>query len=95
MTSAPDECIPTVVGGGRVLLYSRIDRRHRSRHANQQTRYGVAICAQPNGSGVFLFTCEEGWNPVFDTSHPSVLEAKRQAELEWEGLDVTWEEPPR
>lgn len=32
--------------------------------------------------------------PVFDSWHATVAEAKRQAALEFEGGDSTWEEPP-
>ncbi len=85
--------IPTILGGCRVLYYTRIDERHVSRKRTTSTPYGLAIC-DADGSGVFLFTCGEGWTTVFDSWLRTVAEAKRQAALEFEGVDSTWEQPP-
>jgi hypothetical protein len=94
MVYEPRECIPTIIGGGRVLLYSRIDSRHRARHGVEWGPYGLAICEEKGGPGIFLFRCEDDWMPVRDSWHTTVEEAKRQAEAEWEGISSTWETPP-
>jgi len=85
--------IPTIVGGGRVLYYTRIDERHVPRRPAAIVPYGLAIC-EVAGRGIFLFTCEDDWMPVFDSWHETVDEAKRQAVFEFAGVDATWEEPP-
>ena len=84
--------IPTIIGGGRVLYYTRLDERHVTRKAVGDLPYGLAIC-DIEGSGIFLFTCEDDWMPVFDSCHASAEEAKRQAAFEVEGADLTWEQP--
>jgi hypothetical protein len=85
--------IPTIIGGGRVLHYTRLDERHVSHKEVTTLPYGLAIC-EVEGSGIFLFMCEDDWMPVFDSWHATVAEAKRQAAFEFEGVDSTWEEPP-
>ena len=85
--------IPTIIGGGRVLHYTRIDERHVARKESTDLPYGVAIC-DVEGSGIFLFTCEDDWMPVFDSWHASIEEAKRQAAFDFDGVDSSWEEPP-
>jgi hypothetical protein len=85
--------IPTIIGGGRVLFYTRIDERHVARDGSTDLPYGLAIC-EVDGSGIFLFTCEDDWMPAFDSWHATVDEAKRQAAFEFDGVDVTWEQPP-
>ncbi len=85
--------IPTIIGGGRVLHYTRLDERHVPRTTAAMVPYGLAIC-EVEGSGIFLFTCEDDWMPVFDSWHGSVAEAKRQAACEFEGVESTWEQAP-
>jgi len=94
MSEGPHRSIPTIIGGGRVLFYSRIDERHRSRRPGQDGPYGLAICERKDSPGVFLFTCEDDWMPVVDSWHATVEEAKQQAAFEWDGIDATWDEPP-
>lgn len=90
----PRECIPTVIGAGRVVFYSRIDARHKARARVETEPYGLAICQAKDGSGFFLFTCEDDWMPVYDSWHASLDEAKNQAAYEWDGIGETWEAPP-
>jgi len=85
--------IPTIIGGGRVLFYTRIDDRHAARQEATDLPYGLAIC-EVEGNGIFLFTCDDDWMPDFDSWHATVDEAKRQAAFEFDGVDSTWEEPP-
>ena len=90
----PRQSIPAMIDGGRVLFYSRIDRRHRLRRSGQEETYGLVICEQKGSPGVFLFTCEEDWAPIFDSWHTTIKEAKKQAAFQWDGIEATWEEPP-
>ena len=85
--------IPTIIGGGRVLWYTRIDERHVPRKDSAPVPFGLAIC-EVQGSGVLLFTCEDDWMPVFDSWHATVTEARRQAASEFEGVESAWEQPP-
>ena len=94
MDGDPRECIPTIIGGGKVLLYSRIDDRHRASQQVEAEPYGIAICQEKDGRGVLLFTCEDDWMPVFDSWHATTDEAKAQAASQWDGIADTWEEPP-
>ena len=74
--------IPTIIGGGRVLYYTRLDERHVPHREVTILPYGLAICGA-EGSGIFLFKCEDDWMPVFDSWHATVDEAKRQAAFEF------------
>jgi hypothetical protein len=98
-----EENIPTIIGASPVVLFSQIDERHRAtggcRHIVHGggvlgPAWGVAICRSTDGEGYFLFSCEDDWIPVSDTWHPTLEEAKRQAEFEYNGLAATWESPP-
>jgi hypothetical protein len=102
--STPEaENIPSIIGGLRVLLCSRIDERHQQAGVGWQSLiegnvkvrgWGVAICESADGDGFRLLTCEDDWTPVAHTRHPTLEEAKRQAEFEYEGLESTWQTPP-
>ena len=85
--------VPTVIGGGRVLFYTRIDERHSACDGRSRLPYGLAI-VDVEGSGIFLFTCEDDWMPVFDSWHMTVDDAKQQAAFEFNGIQSTWERPP-
>lgn len=85
--------IPSIIGRGRVLYYTRIDERHVPRENPTNLPYGIAIC-DVDGSGIFLFTCEDDWIPVTGSRHASVEDAKGQAAFEFNGVHSTWEEPP-
>jgi len=60
-----------------VLFYSRIDEFHVPRDGSTDLPFGLAIC-EADGSGIFLFTCEDDWMPVFHSWHATIDEAKRQ-----------------
>jgi hypothetical protein len=94
--------IPTIIDGGRVVLYSRIDERHELTGAGWQIlhgedvlapAWGVAICESMDTGGFILVSCEEDWIPVAETRHPTLEAAKRQAEFEYDGLQSTWQMP--
>jgi hypothetical protein len=103
MSSPRPENAPSIIGGLGVVLYSRIDERHRPtggcRHVvhgggELGPAWGVAICTDPDTGGFFVFSCEHNWIPAADSWHASLEEARRQAEFEYEGLGATWEVAP-
>lgn len=97
------ENIPTIVGALPVVLYTRIDERHRPtvgcRHVLRSNdisgpAWGVAICKSNDTVGYSVFRCEDDWYPIGGSWHATLEEAIRQAELEYHGLASTWAEPP-
>jgi hypothetical protein len=50
----------------------------------------LAICQYAGDSGFYLFYCDEQWEPLTDTFHVSLSEAKRQAEFEYAGISSHW-----
>lgn len=97
------ENIPTIVGALPVVLYTRIDERHRPtidcRHILRSSgisgpAWGVAICKSNDIVGYSVFRCEDDWYPIDDSWHATLEGAVRQAELEYHGLADSWAEPP-
>jgi hypothetical protein len=91
---------PDRIGGAKVLWFSPIDHRHRPtgcRHLVgedlQGAAAGLAICEYENEDAFYLFGCDAEWKSVTDSWHPTVEEARRQAEFEYEGVSATWQEP--
>jgi hypothetical protein len=41
-------------------------------------------------AGIYLFYCDDQWQVLADTWHPSVNNAKAQAEFEYEGISELW-----
>jgi hypothetical protein len=88
---------PEQSGGARVLLYTAIDERHRPTGNCRQIVAGVlqgpaaglAICQYDGEDCVYLFGRDERWSIIMDTWHPTIEEAKRQAEFEYEGVAAT------
>jgi hypothetical protein len=88
---------PNLIGEATVVCYSPIDSRHRPTGGCRQIvagvlqgpAAGVAICRY-DASGYYLFGCDENWQSVTDTWHPTIEEAKAQAEFEYEGVSMTW-----
>jgi len=79
-----------------VVLFSPIDFRHQPTgkcwHTGVHGKIaGLAICKQAGETGYYLFGCNYDWNPITDTWHESVAEAKAQAEFEYEGVSATWQ----
>ena len=79
------------------ICYAVLDLEDRSVEeaslANPRPRpmYAKAICECDYG--LFLFSCDEQWNVMFDTLHESVDEAKQQAEFEHPGMNGRWVYP--
>ena len=49
-----------------------------------------ALAIVMSETGVFLFHCDREWQVLADTWHPSVTEAKAQAEWEYAGISKVW-----
>jgi hypothetical protein len=89
--------IPRAVDGIPVLWFTAIDSRHRPtgacRHISSRGLFdpaaGLLICGHEKSS-VYLFSCDADWVPFTDTWHPSIEEAKCQAEFEYAGSSATW-----
>jgi hypothetical protein len=83
------------------MLFTPVDERHRRtgccRHIvagdRQGPAAGLAICSYDGEPGCFLFGCDANWESVTDTWHPTVEEAMRQAEFEYEGITPAWRRP--
>jgi hypothetical protein len=89
---------PGFIGKAKVLYYTSIDSRHRATGNCKQIVAGVlqgpasglAICQYEGEDCFYLFGCDSDWNPVTDTWHQSIEDAKAQAEFEYEGVSGTW-----
>jgi hypothetical protein len=90
--------IPRHIGDFVVVCYASIDARHRAtgktrHHVDgrlQPAMAGLAICRYPDDSEFYLLYCDADWRPVTDTCHPTVEQAKHQAEFEYAGVSATW-----
>jgi hypothetical protein len=90
--------VPKIVGTLQLVCYSPIDERHRFFGKTRQivkgqlmgAMAGLVICQTPDSQEFYLFGCDADWNVVTDTWHQSLLEAKDQAEFEYEGISQTW-----
>lgn len=93
--------VPEEVGIARVVLYAVIDNSHRHTGNCRQivagelmgAAAGLAICHCETENGFYLFGCDEHWEPVTDTWHGSLEDAKEQAEFEYEGVSAAWQKP--
>src|SRR5688572_4558478 len=89
---------PPMIAGARVICFTGIDQRHRftgnCKHGigNQVIGQmdGLAICQYEGEKEFYLFGCDAGWQCVTDTLHPTLEDAKFQAEFEYEGVSKTW-----
>ena len=92
--------VPVEIGEDAMLWFTPIDDRHRPtgncRHFTPSGVVGVAtglfICGRDKGP-VILHRCDADWVSLADTWHETVAEAKRQAEFEYAGSQVTWQRP--
>jgi Fic/DOC family len=97
---APRADCPEIIRAARVICYTPLDSRHRHSRKTRQIvggalqgpAAGLAICHDEEGGyhHYFLFGCNEAWEPLTDTWHQTVEEAKSQAEFEYEGVSATW-----
>jgi len=89
---------PKRIGDFVVLYYTVIDSRHRftgrTQHRFgtnvQNTVAGLAICGFTGDANFYLLYCNHAWDPINDSTHPTLAEAKHQAEQEFAGSAKTW-----
>jgi hypothetical protein len=53
---------------------------------------GLAICQYAGENSFYLFYCDENWKVMTDTFHLSLVDAKHQAEYEYEGISKYWKQ---
>lgn len=91
--------VPKIIRDAKVNLFTPIDSRHRPTGNCEQIVAGelqgpaaaLAICQYGGESSYYLFACDAEWNSVTDTWHPTLEDAKEQAEFEYEGVSKTWQ----
>jgi hypothetical protein len=89
---------PRTIHDAQVIQFSPLDARHKHTGNCRQIVGGVlqgpaaglAICQYRGDSSFYLFGCNANWEPITDTCHLSLEEAKQQAEFEYEGISRTW-----
>lgn len=81
---------PSVIDGARVLRYASVDglaptgtARHVVAGEVVTTFSGLAIASYDDGSGYYLFRCDDRWRVVTDTLHDSAEKAMDQARFEF------------
>ncbi len=85
--------------GGKIILFSPIDSRHKRTGACKQIVNGVLqgpaagliIQYDDETEGYFLFSCDANWEVFADTWHDTLKGAKEQAEFEYKGVSDTWQ----
>lgn len=90
---------PRKIDGRDVVCYSQIDERHKPtgncrqvmRGEIQGSAAGLIICQMPEESCDYLYGCDADWNVVSDTWHPTLDDAKNQAEFEYSRVSSTWQ----
>lgn len=91
--------VPREIDGTRVICFTPIDERHRPTGNCKQTvggivqgpAVGLAICRYLDEDCCYLFSCNAAWESVTDTWHPTIEDAKVQAEFEYAGVSATWQ----
>ena len=91
-----DQC-PSYIGNAKVVCYAVVNDAAQATNATKHTintleadsPAGLAICHLGDESACYLFGCTDCWEPITDTWHASVTEAKNQGEFEFN--DITWQ----
>lgn len=52
--------------------------------------YGLIIMKEDSENAYYLYYCDEGWEITTDTRHQTLEDAKKQAELEFNGISKKW-----
>jgi hypothetical protein len=90
---------PKQLGAAEVIAFASINSGH---HRADKVRHlvggrqlgsaaGLAIGHYAGERGYFLFYCDADWNPMTNTWHETVEDAKQAAEFEYEGVSKTWQ----
>jgi len=53
----------------------------------------LAIGTYSGDYGFYLFYCNSAWEPLTDTYHQTLDDAKAQAEFEYHGIQSHWQHP--
>ncbi len=88
----------TDIDGARLICYSPIDHRHQPKGAMRRATdgklmgqvTGLAICHDNDEDVYCLMRCDEDWDPIRETTHDTMAEARHQAEYEYAGVKKTW-----
>jgi hypothetical protein len=92
-------CPPTI-NEARVVTWAKVDDTVRPT-GNTVHRFNgpvlgpvpcLAICQYAEDEGYYLFYCSEDWEPLTDTWHQTLEDAKSQAQFEYEGIDSRWQD---
>lgn len=92
------DAMPAELNGARVMAVALVDGTARTtRNTTHRVAgnilgpaHALAICTYPDETGIYLFYCDRAWQVLADTWHPSVAEAKDQAEFEYAGVSGAW-----
>ena len=60
---------------------------HRIGGCDMGSAPALAICQYPGDEGFDLLYCDLDWNPITDTWHQSLDDAKSQATFEYQGIE--------
>jgi hypothetical protein len=94
---------PNTVERARLICFSPIDERHRCTSRSSVNCCGrlgpiagLAVYQEEQGpfegqGPFYLFGCDSDWNPMWDTCHQTVEDARGAAEEEYQGISQTWE----
>ena len=80
-------------------MFTTIDHRHQFTGNCKQIvagkqmgpMAGLAICQYEGESEFYLFGCDANWKSITDTWHQTIDKAIQQAEFEYQGTKLTWE----
>lgn len=93
MTPAPAE-----LDGAKVIAAAVVDETVRAtggtvhRGPDGVIPQACALAIVASEVSVYLFHCDREWQVLADTWHPSVSEAKAQAEFEYAGISKLWKD---
>lgn len=96
--SASTTTPPPVLDGARVLSYAIVDNS--VTYTSHSTLYvdgkllgivpRLAICQNLHNEDILLFFCDEQWEVLGVTNHPSIRNAQERAESEYRGVSAKW-----
>jgi hypothetical protein len=89
---------PEELDGARVLAFAVVDgsvaptggTTHRVGDEVLGPAAGPAIARYDGDGQCYLFYCDQAWQVVTDTCHPTLALAREQAEFEYRGVSARW-----
>lgn len=103
MKASSPQAQPTrTVDGSKVVCFARLDtgaqRTGKTLHVLMGGEFpafhGLVIIEERPGGPYYLLYCDEYWQPLTDTWHETLEDARLQAEFEYEGISQAWEVLP-